>query len=102
MSYLSIELKKTKRRGIWLVLTAFLFVFAAWMLYCVNDDQFLDFGWMMSLYNAPLINAILLPIAVAVFASRIIDMEHKGNTWKLLETQQSKLTIYLAGTVYCQ
>lgn len=100
MSYLSIELKKTKRRGIWLVLTAFLFVFAAWMLYCVNDDQFLDFGWMMSLYNAPLINAILLPIAVAVFASRIIDMEHKGNTWKLLETQQSKLTIYLAKILY--
>ena len=100
MNYLSMELRKTKRRGIWLVLTAFLLVFGAWMYYCVDDDRFLDLGWMMNLYNAPLINAILLPTGVAVFASRIIDMEHKGNTWKLLETLQSKFALYLAKILY--
>lgn len=100
MNYLSMELRKTKRRGIWLVLTAFLLVFGAWMYYCVDDDQFLDFGWMMTLYNAPLLNAVLLPTGIAVFASRIIDMEHKGNTWKLLETLQSKFALYLAKILY--
>ncbi|MBO5033169.1 MAG: ABC transporter permease [Lachnospiraceae bacterium] len=100
MNYLSIELKKTKRRGIWLVLAALLLVIGAWMTYSLKDDQYLDFGWMMILYDAPLLNAILIPTAAAVFASRIIDMEHKGNTWKLLETMQSKAAIYFSKILY--
>ena len=30
-------------------------------------------------------NGLFLPILAAVIASRICDMEHRGNTWKLLE-----------------
>lgn len=89
MSYLaktiSLELKKTKRRGIWLVLALFLLLITGWLSYNMNDERFLGFGWMMALYNAPLMNAVLIPTGIAVFASRIVDMEHKGNTWKLLD-----------------
>ncbi|MDE7479558.1 MAG: ABC transporter permease, partial [Lachnospiraceae bacterium] len=98
--YLSLELKKTKRRGIWMVLAVLLLVITMWLGHNMNDERFLEFGWMMTLYNAPLMNAILIPVAVAVFASRIIDMEHKGNTWKMLETLQSKFHIYLTKVLY--
>ena len=30
------------------------------------------------------LNGLLLPILIAICVSRICDMEHKGNTWKLL------------------
>ncbi len=104
MNYLkktiSLELEKTKRRGIWLVLTVFLLLIIAWTGYNMDDERFLGFGWMMALYNAPLINACLIPTGIAVFASRIVDMEHKGNTWKMLETMQCKLDIYLGKVLY--
>ncbi|MDE6052816.1 MAG: ABC transporter permease, partial [Lachnospiraceae bacterium] len=98
--YLSLELKKTKRRGIWLVLAVLFLVITAWAGYNMNDERFLEQGWMMALFNVPLLNAILIPTAIAVFASRIIDLEHKGNTWKMLETLQSKFDIYITKVLY--
>lgn len=104
MSYLtktiSLELKKTKHRGIWLVLALLLLLITGWIGYNMNDERFLGFGWMMTLYNAPLMNAVLIPTGIAVFASRIVDMEHKGNTWKLLETMQRKFDIYTGKILY--
>ena len=98
--YLSLELKKTRRRGIWLVPSVLLLVITAWAGYNMNDERFLEYGWLMALFNVPLLNAILIPTAIAVFASRIIDMEHRGNTWKMLETLQSKFSIYLTKVLY--
>ena len=102
MKYLSIELRKTKRRGIWLVLAALYAVMMAWTAYTYTGSgrQHIVYGWRYTIYTAPLLNAIMIPTAIAVFASRIIDMEHKGNTWKLLETVQSKRTLYLAKILY--
>lgn len=97
---LSIELKKTKRRSIWLVIAVLLLVIITWTGYNMDDERFLEYGWLMTLFNVPLMNAILVPTAIAVFASRIIDMEHKGNTWKLLETLQSKFDIYITKVLY--
>lgn len=102
MKILSIELQKTKRRGIWLVLAALYAVMMAWTAYSYTGSgkQHIQYGWMDTLYTTPLLNAIMIPTAIAVFASRIIDMEHKGNMWKLLETVQSKRTLYFAKILY--
>lgn len=97
---LFLELKKTKRRGMWLIPAALLLVITAWAGRNMNDERFLEYGWLMALYNVPLLNAILIPTAIAVFASRIIDMEHRGNTWKILETMQHKSQIYLTKVLY--
>lgn len=100
MCCLSLELSKTKRRGIWLVLAALLLIITLWEGNSMNDARFLRFGWKMMLYNLPILNAVLIPTGIAVFASRIIDMEHKGNTWKLLETLEGKSDLYLAKVFY--
>lgn len=77
-----------------------LFIITMWAGQNIDDERFRSFGWRMIFYDLPLINAIILPTAIAVFASRIIDMEHKGNTWKMLETAQSKLSIYFTKLLY--
>ncbi|MDE7185713.1 MAG: ABC transporter permease [Lachnospiraceae bacterium] len=100
MYCLSLELKKTRRRGIWLVLAALLITISLWVGGTMNDARFLGFGWMMALYSLPIVNAVLIPTGIAVFASRIIDMEHKGNTWKLLETLEGKFELYAAKVLY--
>lgn len=103
MNYLSIELRKTKRRGIWLVPAALILFLMIWLGHSYtghNGSLFTQFGWMDTLYNMPLLNAILIPTAIAVLASRVIDMEHKGNMWKHLETIQSRRALFLAKTVY--
>lgn len=97
---LSLELKKTRRRGIWLIPAALLLIITAWAGRNMNDERFLEYGWLMALFNVPLLNAILIPTAIAVFASRIIDLEHRGNTWKMLETLQSQFDIYITKVLY--
>lgn len=90
------EQKKSRRRRIWLVPLAFLGFQAVWMLWQLNtsaaDD--LQTGYTMVLYNLPMINAIILPIMVAVIASRLCDMEIKGDTLKLLYTMQKRTVFY--------
>lgn len=97
---LSLELKKTRRRGIWLIPAALLLIITAWAGRNMNDERCLEYGWLMALFNVPLLNAILIPTAIAVFASRIIDLEHRGNTWKMLETLQSQFDIYITKVLY--
>jgi|HigsolmetaAR203D_1030402.scaffolds.fasta_scaffold00340_10 hypothetical protein len=43
-------------------------------------------GWEPLLAMFASMNGLFMPIAAAVCVSRICDMEHKGNTWKLLLT----------------
>lgn len=93
MKYLCLELYKLKRRKVFLTFVLILgvellFVFSNYG----NNENFLG---MISDPNAPAwedlivgpatMNGLFLPILAAVIASRICDMEHRGNTWKLLE-----------------
>ena len=46
------------------------------------------------LYALPVLNAILMPIVMALLASRLWDMEVKGCTTKLLYTLQSRRSLF--------
>ena len=48
------------------------------------DPEELANGYSALLYSLPVIEAILMPVMMAVLASRLWDMEIKGNTAKLL------------------
>lgn len=100
MKSLSIELRKTKCHGMWLVMVALLAVQCLWFLYAEGKHKDLTQGWLILLYNFPLLNSIMVPTFIAVMASRLIDIEHKGSSWKLLETIQSKFTIYFGKVIY--
>ena len=47
-------------------------------------------------YNLPVLNAILMPVVMALLASRLWDIEVKGSTTKLLYTLQSRRSLFAA------
>lgn len=98
MKLLKLEFYKCRRRKIVLVCAAVLAVQLLWMgvFFTRQDAGDLKWGWMLLLYNLSTIDAIILPLSVATLASRSCELEHKGNTWKLLETMASPGSLYAA------
>lgn len=96
MNALKIEWLKAQRRRIWLAPLIILAAQLAWGLYNYKNMQPAELvqGWASILYTFPLLNAMMMPILAAVTASRLIDVEHKGKTFKLLETLQRTETLY--------
>ena len=85
---LAMEFWKIRRRKVWTIVAALLFMQILWLLWGVNrmDVHELSQGWMFFLYKFPLLNAIMVPVIAAITASRLCDIEHKGQMLKLLHT----------------
>lgn len=64
------------------------------------DPEELANGYSALLYSLPVIEAILMPVMMAVLASRLWDMEIKGNTTKLLYTLQSSRSLFAGKAVF--
>ena len=98
MKLLRLEFYKCRRRKIVLVCAAVLAVELVWMgvFFTRQDAEDLKWGWMLLLYNLATVDAIILPLSVATLASRSCELEHKGSTWKLLETMASPGSLYAA------
>ena len=86
------EWMKLRRRKVGLLLLAFLgftFVWCAWILSDAGAEELMDgYRWIFS--NLSIINTILLPTLLSMLASRLCDMEIKGNTLKLICTMEKK------------
>lgn len=96
----TIEHRKAKRRGIGVVLALLLLILEIYSSWGIDRPANLLHGYTMQLYQIPLINSILLPTVMAYLASRLADMEHSGNTWKLLYTLQTKSSIFCGKIFY--
>ena len=100
------EKRKARRRRLWLVPLVFLSFDILWVFWQLNNSTPDDLanGYLMLFYNLPMMNAIVLPLMAAVIASRLCDMEIKGDTLKLLYTMQKPASFYdckyLAGLKY--
>lgn len=87
---LRMEFFKCKRRKIWLAPLLMLAAQLMWGFQSFRDmttTEVLE-GWQDILYGFPVLNSMMTPVIAAVIASRIADIEHKGQTWKLLGTIQ--------------
>lgn len=90
MSMLGLEFYKLRRRRLLLMITLFLSVELAWILISTSvslsrNPELAGWGGVLGLLmTTASMNGLFLPILSAVVVSRICDMEHKGNTWKLL------------------
>ena len=102
MKLLKLEFYKCRRRKIVLVCAAVLAAELIWMeaFFTRQDAEDLKWGWMLLLYNLAMVDAIVLPLSVATLASRNCELEHKGNTWKLLETMTGPGQLYAAKLVW--
>ena len=93
------EFQKAKRRHELLLCLLVPLVIIVWVggLQKAGEDELAN-GYSELFYSIPVINAILLPVMMAVLASRLWDMEVKGSTTKLLYTLQSRKSLF-AGKV---
>lgn len=100
------EVKKTKGKFVWGALLGVLLLDLVWLYWIFSDldEAQLAEGYYEMLMNLPLINTITVPVMAAVIASRLCDMENKGNTYKLLCTLQEKSAIFrnklILGSLY--
>jgi len=89
MKEVNLELYKLRHKHLFLMVTLFLLVEIGWafmassMSISRNPD---NAGWEPLIAMLSSMNGLFLPILTAICVSRICDMEHKGNTWKLLLT----------------
>ena len=90
------EIKKAKGKLLWAVPMCILlldFVWMYWVMSKVEGEELAE-GYYRLLMNLPMVNTITVPVMAAVVASRLCDMENKGNTYKLLCTLQEKGSIF--------
>ncbi|MBO5472912.1 MAG: ABC transporter permease [Lachnospiraceae bacterium] len=98
MKTLKMEFYKIKRRKTGLTLgamTAVQFLWCVWAFRGPDEYERLQ-GWLGTLYSMPLLNSIMMPTIMAVLASRLADIEHKGNTYKQLRTLRNAGTLFNA------
>ena len=98
MKTLQLEFYKIKRRKVWLTMFALLSVQLLWGLWAFRNPKGweLKSGWLSLLYFLSLLDGIMVPTMMSVLASRLADIEHKGHTYKQLETLRSAGSLYHA------
>ena len=97
---LQCEYKKTRRKYLFLTALGITAIQLCWALYGTHPEDTLKWGWMMFLYQFPLINAIFLPLLSIIVSSRLADLEHKGVMLKCLAVITDKKRIYDAKLIY--
>jgi len=95
---LTAEFRKISRRRVWAIVASLIFVQMLWSLRGIQrmDAHDLSQGWLYFLYQLPLLNSIMMPVTSAVVASRLCDIEHKGQTLKLLNTVMPARRLFTA------
>ncbi len=85
---LGVEFQKTRRRKIGWIIVAAMVLQTVWMSWSATylDEEDLRQGWMAVFYQFPLLNALMMPLVIAVLASRLCDVEHKGKALRLIHT----------------
>ncbi|SCG83791.1 ABC transporter permease [Proteiniborus sp. DW1] len=87
MKAISLELYKLRHKYLFLMVTLFLLVEIGWAFMAASmsiSRNPNNAGWEPLIVMLASMNGLFLPILSAICVSRICDMEHKGNTWKLL------------------
>lgn len=97
---LKCEFLKTRRRRVFLTALVITAAETCWALYGKYEGQLLEKGWMMLLYQLPLINTIFMPLLAVVIASRLADTEHKGAMLKQICAAVPKSKLYDAKLIY--
>ncbi len=95
------EFLKTRRR--YLFLTALLIIGAQLVFAFYNSNysaEDLQNGWLIFLYQFPLLNTIFLPLLTTFVASRLADLEHKQQMLRHLLTLTSRNRLYNSKLLY--
>ena len=95
------EWQKARRRHDLVLCLAFAVILYLWLgsTAPTGQDELAN-AYSALFFGAPIINTILLPVLMAVLASRLWDVEVKGYTAKLLYTLQSRRSLFFGKAVF--
>ena len=96
----SIELRKHKHRHNFLIFIFAILAETMFMYGNYHGKSDLDNSWMLLFYNFPIMNTLFLPVVIAGFSSRLMDVEHKGDMLKSLYTFSTPENIYFTKYLY--
>ena len=101
MKTLMLEFYKIKRRKIGLTMAAYLIAQFLWGLWALHDPtpQAQAQGFLSLLYYISVLDAVMVPPIMAVLASRLADIEHKGCMYKQLKTLRGSGSLFHAKAV---
>lgn len=91
------ELRKAHRRHDFLIIVMIAAVVIVMTM--GNNDNEPDVGYSALFFGMPIMNALVLSTGMAVLASRIWDVETKGDSCRLLFTLQNRGSLYIAKAV---
>lgn len=98
MRTLQLEFYKIRRRNVWLSMFAMLGIQLLWGLWAMRNPKEWELasGWMSLLYSLSVLDGLMMPTIMSLLASRLADIEHKGNTYKQLKTLRPAASLYRA------
>lgn len=93
---IKLEFFKIRHRKVYTTVIAVISATFLWALWAQDSATIYEAsqGWMSLIYNFSTINCVIMPILTAIVASRLVDIEHKGNTLKLLKTLQGNSNLF--------
>lgn len=106
MQYLGLEFYKLKRRHVFLTVLALFLAETFFILYSAyrsvaRGGTAADLPWENLLMQIALLNGLFCPFTLAVAASRVCDVEHKGDTWKLLSCCSERMSSLYSAKFAC-
>lgn len=104
MLNLRLEFTKLKRRSFLLSLIVIVVIELVWSSLIINHELPETREAHNAIFDMAYMNDLILPIFLAVLASRLLEMEHLGKTFKMLQTSnespwqlfRAKLTLMAA------
>ncbi|RFE01455.1 ABC transporter permease [Streptococcus parauberis] len=84
--YFYLELIKLKRRSFFLALISLLVVSILWASTISLKGLDRVQTSLMPIYDISIINTMIMPLFISIFSSRLMELEHSGKTFKLLQT----------------
>lgn len=95
MRTLCAELKKSRRRHNLLVTVSISLFVLLWATQTGGTEEGrLEQGYSALFYAVPVMNTVVMPLGTAVLASRLWDLESKGNSCRMLLTLQSRKSLF--------
>ena len=95
MRTLYAELKKSRRRHNLLVAVCISLFVLLWATQTGGTGEGrLEQGYSALFYAVPVMNTVVMPLGTAVLASRLLDLESKGKTCRMLLTLQSRKDLF--------
>lgn len=95
-----LEIKKQKRRYHFLIFSGIILMEMLFVFGNYSGEKGIPDGWMLLFYNMPIMNSLFFPVLISTFASRLMDMEHKGDMLKCLYTFTSPGSIFTTKIIY--